>query len=121
AALEVVAGRSRRDDRRLQVQPADDMPQEDVQGPLVQMAAAGRAEGEIGIAPAKRQRGGERRARPLARLERVRQTLLEPEHLRARAERKAELGDDRRAPEPAARGRRRYEVAPAVGDVDVTR
>ena len=56
---------------------------------------------------------------PLARLERVRQPLREPEHLRARAEAEAEAGDDRGAVQPAAARGRRDEVAVAVGDVEV--
>ena len=45
--------------------------------------------------------------------------LLEPEHLRARPERPAERGDDRRALQPAAARRRRDHVPEAIGDVEV--
>ena len=106
-------------DRLLQVQPAVDVPQEDVQRPLLLLVAAGSAVREPRLAAAQHEPGRERRARSRARLERRRQTLLEPEHLRARAERPAERRDHRRALQPAARRRRREEVAEAVGDVEV--
>src|SRR5438477_1457676 len=94
-AREMVRVEVRRVDRLLQVQPAIDVLEEDVQGPLVLVVAAGRAEGEVGVAAAKGERRRQRGARPFAGLERVRQAVLEPEHLRARPEREAELGDDR--------------------------
>ena len=72
-----------------------------------------------GRAVAKREPGRERRPRPGARGERGRQALLEPEHLRAGAERPAERRDHRRAVQPpAARGGRDH-VAPAVDRVQV--
>ena len=51
--------------------------------------------------------------------ERRRQALLEPEHLRARAERPAERGDHGRALEPAAARRCREDVPEPVRDVEV--
>src|SRR4051794_28835216 len=120
-AREVVRVEARRVDRLLQIQAAVDMPEEEVERPLVLLVAAGRAEREVWVAAAECKRRRERRARALAGLERVRQPLLEPEHLRARAQREAELRHDRRAPEPAAGRRRRHEVAPPVDDVDVAR
>ena len=51
--------------------------------------------------------------------QRGRQSLVEPEHLGPAAEAEAELGDGRRALQPATARRRRDHVAPAVDDVDV--
>src|SRR5262245_35229922 len=45
--------------------------------------------------------------------------FVEPEHLRSRAEAKAELGDDRRGLQPATRGRRGHHVAGAVDNVEM--
>ena len=87
--------------------------------PLVLHVAAGRPDRHVGLAVAQHQRRRQRRARALARLERVRQPLGEPEHLRARAHAEAEAGDDRRAVEPAAARGGGDEVAVAVGDVEV--
>ena len=80
-------------DRLLQVQPAIDVIEEGVQRPLLLLVAAGRAPRQIRLPVAKREPGAERRARPRTRPQRRRQPLLEPEHLRARAERPAERGD----------------------------
>ena len=63
-----------------------------MQRPLVLLVAARRAERELRLAVAPDQCRRQRRARTLARRQRVRQPLLEPEHLRARAEAEAELG-----------------------------
>ena len=106
-------------DRLLQVQPAIDVVEEDVQRPLLLLVAAGRAVREPRLAAAQHEPRRERRPRPRARHERRREPLLEPEHLRARAERPAERRDRRRALEPAAGRRRREEVAEPVGDVEV--
>ena len=46
-------------------------------------------------------------------------SLLEPEHLAARAEPETEFGNDRRGLQPAARRRRRDHVAGLVDDVEV--
>src|SRR5213080_3418958 len=80
-AREVVGAEVRRVDRRLEVETAVDVLQKHVQRPLVLLVAARCTEREVGMAAAERQRGRERRARALLRLERVRQPLLEPEHL----------------------------------------
>ena len=111
---------ARRVDRRLQVVAEDDVTQEDVQRPLVLLIAAGRSEREVREAVAERERGRERRPRPLAGRERGRQAVLEPEHLRARAERPAELGITGELCSHPAR-RRRDEIAEAVGDVEMHR
>ena len=87
--------------------------------PLVLHVAAGRADRHVGLAVAEHERRRQRRARALARLERVGQALGEPEHLRARAHAEAEAGDDRGAVEPAAARGGGDEVAVAVGDVEV--
>src|SRR3954452_3608046 len=89
---------ARRGDLLLQVQAAVDMPEEEVERPLVLLVAAGRAEREVWGAAAESKRRREPRARALAGRGRVRQSLFEPEHLRARAQRQIELRHDRRAP-----------------------
>src|SRR4051794_34355227 len=74
-------------DRLLQVQPAVDVTEEDMERPLFLLIAAGRPPREPRLAVAQCEARRQRRPRPLARRERRRQPLLEPEHLRARAER----------------------------------
>ena len=106
-------------DRLLQVQAESDVADEDVQRPLLLLVAAGRSPGEIGLAVAEGEPRAERRARAGARPERGGEALLEPEHLRARAERPAERGDHGRALQPAAARGRREHVPPAVDDVEV--
>src|SRR5260370_38477793 len=78
------------------------------------------SEGHVGLAILEGEGWAERRARPPARRHAGRQPVLEPEHLRAGVELEAELGDDRRALQPAAARRCRNHVAPAVDDVDMT-
>ena len=63
----------RRVDRRLQVQPAEHVAQQEAQLPLVLLVAAGGAERQGRHAVAQRQRRRERGARALARQQRVRQ------------------------------------------------
>src|SRR3954470_405690 len=111
----------RRVDRGLEIEAVMDVPEEDVQRPLVLLVAPGCAESQRGVAVAGGNRRRERGTRSLAGLERVRQALLEPEHLRPRAEGKAERGDHGSAPEPAAARRRRDHVPEAVDDVEVDR
>ena len=111
----------RRVDRLLQVHAGMDVAQEELRDPLVLLVAAGRAPGEVRLAVAQRHGRRERRARPLAGRERGRMALLEPEHLRARAEAEAELRDHRRGMQPAAGRRRRHHVAVAVDDVEMHR
>src|SRR5437870_6608397 len=95
----------RRVDRLLQVEFGMDVAQEKLRDPLILLVAAGRTPGEIRLAVAQRHGRRERGARALARRERGRMTLLEPEHLRARAEAETEIGNDRRGVQPAARRR----------------
>ncbi|MCY1513454.1 hypothetical protein D9M68_479550 [compost metagenome] len=106
-------------DRLLQIQPVVDVAQEEQQLPLLLLVAAGRAECQVGLAVAQRQRGRERGARPLARRQRAGQPLFQPEHLRARVQPETQFGDDGRGLEPSAGQRGRDHVAPAVDDVDV--
>ena len=54
-AREVIRVEARRVDRGLQVQPAIDVLQEEVQRPLILLVAAGRAERQIRIAAAERE------------------------------------------------------------------
>ena len=118
-ARHVVGVEARGVDRGLQVAAEVQVAEQRAERPLVLHVAARRADRHVGLAAAQHERRRERRARPLARLERVRQPLGEPEHLRARAEAEAEAGDDRGAVQPAAARGRRDEVAVAVGDVEV--
>src|SRR6516225_5693884 len=87
--------------------------------PRVALGTPRRAEGEIGRAVLERHRRRQSAARALAWSEARRLPLLEPEHLHPRAETKAELGDHRRALQPAAARRCRHHVPPAVDDIDV--
>src|SRR5262249_58848427 len=89
--------------------------------PLVLLVAARRANGECRLSAAARDGRRECGPRTLSRLERVRKSLLEPEHLGARAEAEAERGDHRRAPEPAAARCGRDHGPEAVDDVEVNR
>src|SRR5436190_17227130 len=93
--------------------------QEELAAPLVLLIAAGRAPAHVGLAVAEGHADRERGARAFSRSQRAGQTLLEPEHLPARAERPAERRDHRRGLQPAARGRRGEHVAGLVDDVDV--
>src|SRR4051794_35970988 len=65
-------------DRFLEVHPEMHMREERVERPLILLVAARRAEREVGLAIPCHHRRRECRPRPLARLERVRQSLLEP-------------------------------------------
>src|SRR4051794_22111870 len=96
-----------------------DVAQEKLAAPLVLLVAAGGAPDEVGLAVAQRHADRERRARTLARRQRGGEPLLQPEHLAARAEREAEVGNDRRGLQPSARWRRREHVAVLVDDVEV--
>src|SRR6266508_6301727 len=73
-------------DRRLQVHRAHDVVEEGVQGPLILLVAAGRAERDLRLAVTEDERRRERRPRTRAGAQRRRQPLLEPEHLRPRPE-----------------------------------
>src|SRR5262249_19974029 len=105
--------------RLLQVHSGVDVAHEQLRGPLILLIAAGRAPGEIGFAVAQGERRRQRGARPLAWRERGRVAFLEPEHLRARAYTEAELGNDRRRLQPAARRGGRDHVAGLVDDVEM--
>src|SRR5919197_3988260 len=106
-------------DRLLQIHPGMNVAHEQLRRPLILLVAAGRTPGEIRLAVAQRERGRERGARPLAGSKRRRMTLLQPEHLRARAEAEAELGNDGRRLQPAAGRRRRYRVAGRIDDIEM--
>ncbi len=106
-------------DRLLQIHAVMHVAQEGDQRPLLLLVAARRAEGEPGLAVAQRHRGRQRGARPLAGLERSRHGGVQPEHLAARAQAEAELGNDRRALQPAAAGRGRDHVAVPVDHVEM--
>ena len=93
--------------------------EEEVQLPLVLLVAAGRAERHDRHAVAQGERGGEGGAGAAARGQGVRQALVQPGHLEPGAEREAQFGHDRVGLEPAAAGRGRDHVAPAVDDVEV--
>src|SRR4029079_18302960 len=77
------------------------------------------APAEVGLAVAQRERRRERGARALAGSERGGMAFLEPEHLRARAEAEAELGNDRRGLQPATGRGGGNHVAGLVDDVEM--
>src|SRR3954447_1417918 len=106
-------------DRGLQVQPTERVGEPEAQLPLLLLVAARRAEGEGRNAAAQGQGGREGGPRALARRQRVGQARLEPEHLRPGTQGEAELGDHRRALQPAPRRGGGDEIAPPVHDVDV--
>ena len=103
----------------LQVETRMDVAQEELRDPLVLLVAARAAPGQVRLAVAQRHGGRQRRARPLAGNQSGRMRLVEPEHLRARSEREAEFGDDRRTLQPSAGGGRGDHVAVLVDDVEV--
>src|SRR5262249_3391049 len=86
----------RRIDRFLQVHLAVGVPEEELRRPLVLLIAARRTPRQIGFTVAQRERRAERRAWTLAGCKTSGVLFVEPECLRARAEAKAEFGDDRR-------------------------
>ena len=57
-------------DRLLEVEPEVDVPDEDVEAPLLLLVAAGSSPGEPRLTVAERETGTERRPRPGARAER---------------------------------------------------
>src|SRR5215207_4940186 len=73
-------------DGLLQVVAGMDVAQEELRNPLVLLVAARRAPGEVGLAVAQRHGRRQGRARALARHQRGRVALVEPEHLRPAAE-----------------------------------
>src|SRR5580704_9614478 len=92
--LQILVGIGERSDAVLWT--AMDVAQKELRDPLVLLVAARRAEAEIGFAVAQCQRRRQRGARAFAGCKPRRMLLVEPEHLRARAETKAELGYHRR-------------------------
>src|SRR5213080_5044817 len=110
---------SGRVDRLLQIHAGMDVAHEQLRRPLILLVAAGRTPGEIRFAVTKRERGRERGARSLAGGERSGMALLQPEHLRARAEAEAEFRNDGRGLQPSAGGCRRDHVAGGINDVEV--
>ena len=96
-----------------------DHAEEEGEGPLVLLLAAGGAEGHPGLAVAQRHAGGEGGAGALAGGRGRWGAVAEPEHLAAGAHGEAEVGDDGAGLEPAAGGGGADHVAPAVDDVDV--
>src|SRR5262249_18413708 len=73
----------------------------------------------VGFAVPESDRGGERRARPLAGLERTRNIRLEPEHLGAGRHAKSQARHHRRHMERGTAGRAGYHVAMAIDDVEM--
>src|ERR1700759_1749245 len=93
---EVLAVPRRRVDRLLQIHAAMDVSQEHLRDPLLLLVAARRAPAHGRFAVAMGERRGEGCARPLARRHRTWLPFLEPADLAARADREAELRNDRR-------------------------
>src|SRR5207249_1497220 len=89
------------------------------QAPLILVVAPRRAEGEIGPLVLEDETGRERGARALPRRQAGGKPRLEPEHLGPAAEAESQARDHRRAVQPAARGRGRDHVAPAVDDIEM--
>src|SRR5882724_5589328 len=116
---EVLAVPGRRVDRFLQVLFRVDMAQEELRDPLIQLVAARRTPGQIRLAVAQRHGRRERGAWTFSGRERGGMVFFQPEHLRAAAEAEADLGNDRRGLQPAARGRGRNHVAGLVDDVEM--
>src|SRR5262249_1733869 len=106
-------------DRLLQIHAGMDVAHEQLRRPLILLIAAGRAPGEIRLPVTQRERGRKRRARPFAGSERGGMSLLQPEHLGARAESKSEFRNDGRGLQPAAGRRRRHDVAGCIDDVEM--
>ena len=110
----------RRVERLLQVHAEVDHVQEELQRPLVLLVAAGRAEGQPRLRRCAAPATGDNVVRGrLPGTSAFGVPLVEVEHLAARAEREAEPLDHGRRADPAAAGRRREEIAPAIDGVDV--
>src|SRR6266849_3451881 len=95
--------------------------EEELQGPLVLLVAAGCPKRHERFTVARSDRGGERRARPFAWTERVGMAFVEVEGLHARTERKPQRIHHRRAWNPSATRGNRDHIAGAVGGGDVNR
>src|SRR6187401_3080469 len=111
----------RRVDRFLKIHACVDVAQEELRNPLILLVSAGGAPGEVSVAVAQRERRRKCRSWPLTGRERSGMAFLQPEHLAARAEAEAELGDNRRGLQPAAGWRRGHHVAGLVDDVEMDR
>src|SRR3569623_55965 len=109
----------RRIDRLLQIVSGMDVTKQKLGRPLALLITAGRAPGKIRLAVTHRHGWGKSRARTLARLQRSRMLLVQPEHLRACAEAQAKLRNDRRRLQPSARRWHRDHVAVAIDDVEM--
>src|SRR5262245_57786472 len=96
-----------------------DVAQEHLAAPLVLLIAARRTPAHVRLAVSKRHAHRQGRARALAGRERSRQSLFEPEHLPARAERPAEIRDHRGRLQPAPRRCRREHIARPIDDIDM--
>src|SRR3546814_7379543 len=92
ARREVSRLEHRRVYRLLEVQPVMDMPEEELERPLVLLVPARRAESHVGAAVSRDQRRGESRSGPLARGEARGHRLVQPEHLAPRRYAETEFG-----------------------------
>src|SRR5277367_1779463 len=115
----VLGMKSRALDRLLQIHAVINVMHEHQRRPLVLLIAAGSAESECRRTVLERHGRRQGAARALAGHQARWQSFFEPEHLHPRAEAKAELGNNRRALQPATRRRRRDDVGPAVDDIDM--
>ena len=112
-------GEPRGFDGLLGIHAEDEQVEDDLQIGLRLIVAAGTADRRDGHTVLADEIADERRARALARRERVRMAVLEIEHLAARAQRAAKLRRERRFPEHAAARRQRDHVALRVDRRDV--
>ena len=123
ARIERVHERLGREARRLDgllgIHAEDEQVEDDLQIGLGLVVAAGAADGRGRHAVLADQIAHQRGARPLAGQQAVGMTVLEHEHLAARAERAAQLRRERRLPEHAAARRQADHVAVAIDGGDV--
>lgn len=89
--------------------------------PLILLVAAGRAKGQFRAVLMLGRTGRQRRSGPSPRAQRLRQPLVQPEHLRAGIQRKAKRGYNRARLQPPARGHGRCHIAPAIHHVEMHR
>src|SRR5256885_15633143 len=96
------------------------MRDKELEGPLVLLVSTRSAECQSWPPLSHRERRAQRRPRPLTTFDVVRMLRVEVEHLRPRAQAKAQALDHRRALQPPAARRAGDEVAVTVshGDVD---
>src|SRR3954453_2527443 len=105
--------------RFLQIHPGVNVPQEKLRGPLILLISARRTPCKVRLAVAQCHGRAQRGARALARRQRGRMILLQPEHLRAAAKAEAKLRNDGRRLKPTAGGRRRDHVAGVIDDIEM--